>query len=71
MFANFGHQFVVFAVIRGIFAEFRTVVVVFCGICWFQDSDEHLWPSGPVKVPFRSVCGDEPVCALLKFAFFL
>ena len=28
-------------------------------------------PSGPVKVPFRSVCGDEPVCALLKCAFFV
>ena len=26
--------------------------------------------SGPVRVPFRSVCGDEPVCALLKCAFF-
>ena len=25
----------------------------------------------PVEVPFRSVCGAEPVCALLKFAIFL
>ena len=23
------------------------------------------------EVPFRSVCGDEPVCALLKFSFFV
>ena len=32
MFVDFGHQFVVFAVVRGIFVEFRTVVVVFRGI---------------------------------------
>ena len=30
-FANFGHQFVVFPVVLGIFEEFRTVVMVFCG----------------------------------------
>ena len=30
-----------------------------------------MWPSGPGEVPFRSVCGAEPVCALLKFAIFL
>ena len=40
--------------------------------CEFWDSGEHLLPFGPVKVPFRSVCcGDEPVCALLKCAFFV
>ena len=39
--------------------------------CEFWDSGEHLLPSGPVKVPFLSVCGDEPVCALLKCAFFV
>ena len=32
MLSIFGHQFVVFVVVRGIFAESWTVVTVFCGI---------------------------------------
>ena len=38
--------------------------------CEFWDSGEHLLLSGPEKVPFRSVCGNEPVCALLIFFVF-
>ena len=32
LLVNFGHQFVVFAVVRGIFAEFRTVVRTVSGV---------------------------------------
>ena len=35
VFANFGHQFVVFAVVRGIFAELKTVVSTVCGVLWY------------------------------------
>ena len=61
-----------FAVVRGTLAEFRTVVVVFRNIfAGFYCSGDRVWPSGPLQVPFRSVCCDKSVCALLKFAFFV
>ena len=58
--------------VRGFFAELRTGGGgVLWHLCLFEDSGQPVWPSGPVEVPFRSVCGAEPVCALLKFAIFL
>ena len=46
IFADLGYQCVVFAVLRGIFANSRTVVRTVCGLCmevaWPKDQENHL-----------------------------